>query len=288
MKRVIAVFLCCLILSGGNIYAAESNGKPQKSLLDIACEQSDSYVYYVYEVLQERIDQYLLPGYIVEGKKVLVYDCGFEWLSEGSGLPDYMVGDFFIFEDNLYYQLEGTPLKVILPKDTSEIWKTVLNFLQGDTRVIVGGAQREVVSVTCVSTTGILLYLRVKDGSTYVRHYDYLYGDETNTGEVPYRDYLLEEFEAYRARYKEWLRQKYFHVDSSYTEREGNRFAEYINAGAPETPSPRPIEDVPQKEEKDSGFAWYVYTGIFAVSGLAVLAVVWTWLRRNTKQKPKN
>ncbi len=287
MKRAIAVFLCWRILSGGSIYAAESDGKQQKSLLDIACKYSDSYAYYVYEELQALIDQYLLPGYIVEGKKVFTYYNSFDWLSEGSGLPDY-IGGFFIFEDNLYYQLEGTPLKTIFEKDTSEIWKTVLNFLQGDKWVIVGGAQREIESVTCVSATGILLYLGAKNGSTYVRHYDYLYGDETHTGEVPYRDYLLEDFNAYRARYKEWLRQKYFHVDASYTVKEGNRFAEYMNAGAPETPSPRPQETLPPKENPNSGFAWYVYTGIFAVSGLTALAAVWIWLRRNKKQTSKN
>ena len=121
MKRFVAFILCLWMVSGVPVCATETDRLQSKTLLDVACDSSYPYIY---ERLQEEIDTYLLPGYVVEGKKVFWYDNRFDWFStSGDGWPSYVNG-YFIFEDNVYYQLEDEPLKIIL-QETGESVDTV-------------------------------------------------------------------------------------------------------------------------------------------------------------------
>lgn len=280
MKRFVAFILCLWMVSGVPVCATETDRLQSKTLLDVACDSSYPYIY---ERLQEEIDTYLLPGYVVEGKKVFWYGDRFDWFStSGDSWPRY-AGGYFIFEDNVYYQLEDEPLKIILQENTSEIWKTVLNFLQEDHCVEIDGATRKIVSVKCASTTGILLYLRAKDGSTYVRHYDPHYGEVSDTGAIPYRDYLEEEFNQYRSRYCAWLNRNFLRADD--LAEEGNSFAEYMVAGAPE-PSAYPVSTdyYVQPWYLKLYFQWYVLAGMIVVAGGITVIVL---VRRRKKRKTK-
>lgn len=283
MKRIAATILCFLVLSYNCVYASNSTSDTSQKLIDVICEPADSIVY---EELQAFIDEYHLPGYRVEGKKIYRYYTTFDWLGAGKNSAEagriYAEDNYMhiIFDEEKYYFVGCESVNSL--EDISELWRAVIELFQGETQIEIDGTKETITELTCFvgNGTDLLLYMMTADCEIYVRHYDNRYVD-SDTGEtILYRDYLLENFVVYVDRYAVWLRLKYPDFTPGASQIGHNPFAVYMNDGAPASPPPSMSNpDVPI--EKESHIIWYILIGTSAVLAAGTVAVlVWRKKRK--------
>ena len=283
MKRVAAVIFCILLFLYNAVYASEVTPETEQKLLDVICEPADSIVY---EELQAFIDEYHLPGYRVEGKKIYRHYTTFDWLGEGKNSAE--AGRAYAGENYMHIIFDADQCYFVTwqgvhhYEDLTGSWRAVVDLFMGDNQIEIDGEKETVAEITCfegVGTEGPLLYITTANHKNYVRHYDNRYVDPDTGASIAYRDYLLEDFIAYADRYAVWSCLKYpnFTPDAS----QGRYpFAKYMNDGAPVSPPPStPNPDIPM--EKASHVMWYILIGVGAVLAAGTVTVlVWRKKRK--------
>ena len=277
MKRIV-IILCLLLFSCNCVYAAETSLKTEQKLLDVICEPADSVVY---EELQAFIDEYHLPGYRVEGKKIYRYYTTFDWLGEGKNSAEAgraYAGENYthiIFDADQCYFVTWQGVRHY--EDLTGSWRAVVDLFMGDNQIEIDCEKETVVEITCfagVGTEGPLLYITTANHKNYVRHYDNRYVDPDTGASIAYRDYLLEDFIAYADRYAAWSCLEYpnFTPDAS----QGRYpFAKYMNDGAPVSPPPgteRP--NAVHNYTKDVWLAIFIPLGAVLVVGSTLAVIV--------------
>ena len=278
MKRVAAVIFCILLFLYNAVYASEVTPETEQKLLDVICEPADSIVY---EELQAFIDEYHLPGYRVEGKKIYRYYTTFDWLGEGKNSAE--AGRAYAGENYMHIIFDADQCYFVTRQvvhhyeDLTDTWRAVVDLFMGDNQIEIDGEKETVAEITCfegVGTEGPLLYITTANHKNYVRHYDNRYVDPDTGASIAYRDYLLEDFIAYADRYAAWSCLKYpsFTPDASQVGQ--NPFAVYMNDGAPVSPpsgTERP--NAVHNYTKDVWLAIFIPLGAVLVAG-GTLAVI--------------
>lgn len=282
MKRIVAAILCFLVLFCNCAYASNATSDTGQKLIDVIREPDDSVVY---EELQAFIDEYHLPGYCVEGKKIYRYYTTFDWLGAGKSSAEagriYAEDNYMhiIFDEDQCYFVgyEG----VNYPANDLDPWHAVIELFQGERLVEIDGTKERITGITCFEGNGtdLLLYMMTAGGESYVRHYDHRYVD-SDTGETMlYRDYLLENFIAYADRYAAWLRLKYPNFTPGTTQMGYNPFAEYMNGGAPASPPPRTDSPTLPVNHRTNSVWPAILIGAGAVLAAGTVSVI-VWRRR--------